>query len=49
MNRKWNNSILAEKTVKLLNKKLKKDANSTACVLFFQPKAPKELSKFRKK
>lgn len=49
MIRNKKSKILAEKTVKLLNKELKKDANSTTCALLYQPKAPKELSKFRKK
>ena len=28
---------------------LKVDANSTSCIMFHQPKAPKELSRFKKK
>ena len=47
MNRKRN--VLAEKTEQLLKIELRKNANSTACAFFYQPKAPKELAKFRKK
>lgn len=35
---------LVEKT---LNRMLKVDANSTSCALIYQPKAPKELERFR--
>ncbi len=33
---------------KVLTNVLKADANSTACCLVYQPKAPKELSRFRR-
>ena len=38
----------AAMTAKVLTKVLKADANSTACCLVYQPKAPKELSRFRR-
>lgn len=31
-----------------LNKMLKVEANSTTCGMFYQPKAPKALERFRK-
>lgn len=33
---------------KALTNVLKADANSTACIVAYQPKAPKELSRFRR-
>lgn len=33
---------------KVLTNVLKADANSTACWMAYQPKAPKELSRFRR-
>lgn len=33
---------------KVLTNVLKADANSTACYFVYQPKAPKELSRFRR-
>lgn len=38
----------AKKVTYLLNKELEKDANSAACGFLYQPKAPKELARFRK-
>ena len=32
-----------------LNAVLRTEANSASCMLLYQPKAPKELSKFRRK
>jgi len=34
---------------RVLRSFLKVDANSTSCCIVYQPKAPKELSKFRRK
>lgn len=34
--------------VKVLTNVLKADANSAACCFAYQPKAPKELSRFRR-
>lgn len=49
MNAKKN---IAKKTAataaKVLTNVLRTDANSTACYLVYQPKAPKELSRFRR-
>lgn len=35
--------------VNVLNVMLRADANSTSCLLVYQPKAPKELERFRTK
>lgn len=40
---------IAKGTSKLLNAFLRADANSASCYIMYQPKAPKELEKFRKK
>ena len=40
---------IAKKTVKLLDAYLRADANSASCCIVYQPKAPKELAKYRKK
>ena len=49
MNMKKNTaSKSAALTAKVLTNVLKVDANSTACYLAYQPKAPKELSRFRR-
>ncbi len=46
MNRKYN---VAEKLIKVVAKNAAKiDANSTSCIIFFQPKAPASLKKFSK-
>lgn len=37
----------AKMMVSVLNKMLKVDANSTSCIVVYQPKAPKELENFR--
>lgn len=39
---------LATMAAKTLTNVLKVDANSTACFFAYQPKAPKELSRFRR-
>lgn len=41
--------IVAKGTVSILNTFLHVDANSTSCILSYQPKAPKELARFKKK
>lgn len=41
------NSV-AKRVVKVLDSMLKVEANSTSCVIVFQPKAPKGLEKFRR-
>ena len=40
--------IVAKGTVSVLNTFFRSDANSTSCILAYQPKAPKELARFRK-
>ena len=42
------NNKLAEKIVKVLNSYLKLEANSASSICMHQPKAPKELNKFRR-
>ena len=39
---------LAKGLVNVLNVSLRINANSTSCVAFYQPKEPKELSRFRR-
>lgn len=39
---------VARKMVSLLNTHLSNDANSTSCIAIYQPKVPKELSKFKR-
>ena len=39
---------MMKKIVTALDTVLKAEANSTACVFMHQPKAPKELDKFKK-
>lgn len=49
MNTKKNTAgKLATMAAKTLTNVLKADANSTACFFAYQPKAPKELSRFRR-
>lgn len=38
----------AEKIVKVLDTVLKLEANSASCVFAYEPKAPKELERFKK-
>lgn len=40
--------VVAKGTVSILNSFLRADANSASCCIIYQPKAPKELSKFRR-
>ncbi len=39
---------VAKKTVAVLDSFLRTDANSASCCIVYQPKAPKELAKFRR-
>ncbi len=39
---------VAKGTASVLNAVLRADANSTSCCIFYQPKAPKDLEKFRR-
>lgn len=39
---------VAKGTVAVLNAFLRADANSAACCIAYQPKAPKELARFRR-
>lgn len=39
---------LAKGIAKVLETTLKVEANSTSCFIMYQPKAPKELSKYRR-
>lgn len=39
---------MAGATLSVLNHVLKVDANSTSCMYIYQPKAPKDLERFRK-
>ena len=49
MNKKKNTTEKSAALVaKVLTNVLKADANSTACWMTYQPKAPKELSRFRR-
>lgn len=49
MNTKKNTAgKLATMAAKTLTNVLKVDANSTACFFAYQPKVPKELSRFRR-
>ena len=40
--------LVSKKVVTVLNSFLRVDANSASCCSVFQPKAPKELEKFKK-
>lgn len=39
---------VAKGVAKVLNSVLRTEANSTSCLVLCQPKAPKELSRFKK-
>ncbi len=39
---------VAKKTATVLNSFLRMDANSASCCIAYQPKAPKELERYRK-
>ena len=47
-NRSSSNKI-AKAVVNVLNSVLKTEANSASCCVIYQPKAPKELERFKKK
>lgn len=49
MERKKVSKAVAGAVVHTLNAMLHVDANSTSCLLVYQPKAPKELARFRRK
>lgn len=40
--------LAAKGTASVLNAFLKADANSASCIIFYQPKAPKELERYRR-
>lgn len=40
--------LIAKRTVSALNAFLKADANSASCIICYQPKAPKELARYKK-
>lgn len=42
------NNEIANATKKILDKVLKSEATSTSCWLVYQPKAPKELERFKR-
>ena len=46
-NRSSSNKI-AKAVVNVLNSVLKTEANSASCCVIYQPKAPKELERFKK-
>ena len=39
---------VAKKTAKVLNSFLSMEANTASCLIMYQPKAPKELERYRK-
>ena len=39
---------VAKGVTNVLNSVLRTEANSTSCVIIYQPKAPKELGRFKK-
>ncbi|MGN1315282.1 MAG: cyclic lactone autoinducer peptide [Lachnospiraceae bacterium] len=43
------NKKIAKGAVSVLDTFLRVDANSAACCIAYQPKAPKELARFRRK
>lgn len=42
------NNKFADATAKVLDKVIRTEINSASCVVFFQPKAPAKLEKFKK-
>lgn len=40
--------LVAKGTASALNAFLKADANSASCIVLYQPKAPKELARYRR-
>lgn len=49
MDKKKISKIVAGKVVNVLDVSLRTEANTTSCVLLYQPKAPESLSKFKRK
>lgn len=47
MERKQRSEKVAKSIKNALNTFLRVDANSAACIVAYQPKAPKELSRFK--
>lgn len=48
MKREKLSKTVAKGVATSLNSMLRVEANSTSCVIAYQPKAPKELARFRK-
>ncbi len=48
MKQKKVSKSVANMAVNVLNTALRVDANSTSCMVIYQPKAPKELARFRR-
>lgn len=48
MKQKKVSKSVANMAVNVLNAALRADANSTSCIVIYQPKAPKELARFRR-
>lgn len=48
MQKNKGSKTVAKKVVSILNTYLHGDANAVSCVAVYQPKVPKELSKFRR-
>lgn len=48
-NKKDLTNLVAKTMVNVLNGLLHIDANSASCLVAYQPKAPKELERFKKK
>lgn len=49
MDRKKIAKVIAGSTVKILNRCLHVEANTTSCIAMYQPKAPDALSRFKRK
>lgn len=49
MERKKVSKTVAGAVVNVLNAMLHADADSSSCLMVYQPKAPKELARFRRK
>lgn len=48
MKREGTTKPVAKVAVKVLDKVLRTEINSTSCIVFYQPKAPAKLEKFKK-
>lgn len=48
MKKEKSSKAIAKGVTAILNSMLRVDANTTSCVIAYQPKAPKELVQFRK-